>query len=337
MIPAGFDYLQPTSIDEALEMISRHPHARFLAGGHALLPQSKLRHTRPATLIDLGRIAELRGIKVINDTQTPQERGGTPTTGRLVRIGAMTTTADIEYSPELADTVPLLPAAAALISDPLIRNRATLGGSLAAADPHGDWPPVVLAADATVHLRSRGGERAVPAGEFFVRHRADPGAASTVMQPGELLTAVSVPAVPAVDARIRSTYLKRMHPASGHAMLGVAATLTVDADQTCRHCRIAITGVGAIARRAEHAEAHLLDSHLSAETIERAAHAANDGIEFVGDTFGSPAYLAAILPIYVRRALSQLASATAQVHPAATHRARQPPPDRPDPSNRSPT
>ena len=176
MIPAGFDYLQPTSIDEALEMMSLDPHAIFLAGGHALLPESKLRHTRPSTLIDLGRIAELRGIEVVEDPKAPQERAGDRGTGRLVRIGAMTTSADIEYSPDIARTVPLLPTRPPLISDPLIRNRATLGGSLAAADPPGDWPPVVLAADATVHLRSRGGERAVPAREFFTRHGEGPGA-----------------------------------------------------------------------------------------------------------------------------------------------------------------
>ena len=172
MIPAGFDYLQPTSINEALEMMSLYPHARFLAGGHALLPESKLRHTRPATLIDLGRIAELRGIEVVDDPKAPQERAGAPGTRRLVRIGAMTTSADI------------------------------------------DWPPVVLAADATVHLRSRGGERAVSAREFFTRHGENPGAGSTATRPGELLTAVTVPAA---ETGTRSTYVKRMHPGSGHA------------------------------------------------------------------------------------------------------------------------
>jgi hypothetical protein len=131
-----------------------HRHARFLAGGHALLPASKLRHTRPSTLIDLGRIAELRGIEVVDDAGTPHE-GGDRGAGGLVRVGAMTTSAEIEYSPGIALTVPLLPKAAAVISDPLIRNRATLGGSLAEADPRGDWPPVVLATDATMYLRSR--------------------------------------------------------------------------------------------------------------------------------------------------------------------------------------
>jgi carbon-monoxide dehydrogenase medium subunit len=308
VIPAGFDYLQPTSINEALEMMSLYPHARFLAGGHALLPESKLRHTRPATLIDLGRIAELRGIEVVDDPKAPQERADAPGTRRLVRIGAMTTSADIEHSPDLARTVPLLPQAAALISDPLIRNRATLGGSLAAADPRGDWPPVVLAADATVHLRSRGGERAVSAREFFTRHGENPGAGSTALRPRELLRAVTVPAA---ETGTRSVYLKRMHPGSGHAMLGVAVAVTVDTDETCRACRIAIAG--AIATRAERAEAELVGSRLNAESIARAANAANDGIEFVGDAFGSATYLAALLPIYVSRALTQVRTAPARI------------------------
>jgi aerobic carbon-monoxide dehydrogenase medium subunit len=306
---AGFDYLQPTSISQALEMLSLHTGAAFLAGGHALLPdslqpESHRRHRQAAVLVDLGRIAELRGIQVLEDAGSPHG-GGNGEAGRLVRIGAMTTTADIERSPDIARTVPLLSKAATVISDPLIRNRATLGGSLAEADPHGDWPPVVLATDATMQLRSRDGDRAVPAGAFFTRDGTGPGTGSTTLRPGELLTAVTVPAV---ATRTRATYLKRMHPASGHAMLGVAAAVTVDADQTCRACRIAITGAGAVATRAVGAEAQLVGSRLTPEAIEGAANAATDGVEFIGDPFGSAAYLAELLPIYVNRALSQLAT-----------------------------
>ena len=172
----------------------------------------------------------------------------------------MTTSAEIEYSPDVARAAPLLPRAAAVISDPLIRNRATLGGSLAEADPHGDWPPVILAVDATVHLHSRDGERAVPASEFFTMDGDGRGSKRTALRPGELLTAVTVPAA---DARTRSTYLKRMHPASGHAMLGVAVVATFDADETCRECRIAITGTATIATRATRAEDRLTGSRLT--------------------------------------------------------------------------
>jgi carbon-monoxide dehydrogenase medium subunit len=291
VIPAAFDYLRPATVLEALEMAGLDADAMFLAGGHALLPERKLRHAAPHTLIDLGRVAELHGISIHEDGAS-----------EAVRIGAMTTSAEIEYSPDVARVAPLLPRAAAVISDPLIRNRATLGGSLAEADPHGDWPPVVLAADATVQLRSRDGERVLPASEFLAMDGEARGK-RTALRPGELLTAVTVPA-----ARTRSTYLKRMHPASGHAMLGVAVVVTFDADKTCGECRIAVTGTATVATRATRAEEVLTGSRLTPDTIDAAAHAANDGIAFSGDAFGSAAYLAELLPLYVSRALSQIAT-----------------------------
>jgi len=294
VIPAGFDYLRPATITEALEMASCHDGARFLAGGHAILPDWKLGHGRPSTLIDLGRIPELRGIEM---------------QGPAVRIGAMTTSAEIEYSPAIARTAPLLPQAAAVISDPLIRNRATLGGSLAEASPSGDWPPVVLAADATIHLRSHAGERAVPASDFFSQNGAGSGTGSTALRRGELLTAVTVPAA---GARARCTYLKRMHPATGHAMIGVAVAAAFNTDETCRDCRIAITGTATVATRAARAESRLTGSRLTRETIQAAADAANDGIAFTGDPFGSATYLAELLPIYVNRALTQITTPPAR-------------------------
>ena len=300
MIGTDFDYLRPASVSEALDMASRREDARFLAGGHALLPEWKLGRTRPPTLIDLGRIAELRGIEVLGGGPAPA--GGA---GSTVRIAAMTTSADIEHSPDIARHAPLLAEAAAVISDPLIRSRATLGGSLAEASPSGDWPPVVLATDTTMHLRSRDGERTVPARSFFTRDGAGRGAGSTALRRGELLTSVTVPAA---GARSRSTYLKRMHPASGHAMIGVAVAVTFNTDQTCDDCRIAITGTATVATRAARAEDRLTGSRLTPETIQAAANAANDGITFSGDAFGSAAYLARLLPIYVSRALTQIAA-----------------------------
>jgi aerobic carbon-monoxide dehydrogenase medium subunit len=296
MIPAGFDYLQPATIAEALEMASRHEDATFLAGGHALLPELKLSRTGPATLIDLGRIGELRGIEVFSD------RGGP---GGVVRIGAMTTSAEIEYSADIARAAPLLPEAAAVISDPLIRNRATLGGSLAEASPRGDWPAVVLAADVTIQLRSRDDERAVPARDFFTTDGTGFSEKATTLRRGELLTAVTVPAA---NPRTRSTYLKRMHPASGHAMIGVAAAATFDTSEICTRCQIAITGVSAIATRAARAEEHLMGWRLTADVIEAAANLATDGIAVTGDAFGSAAYLAELIPIYVNRALARIAA-----------------------------
>ena len=304
MIPADFDYLRPATIAEALEMASRDEDAAFLAGGHALLPEWKLNRKDPSTVIDLGRIGELRGIEVLSNGGA-QEGDGNGSPSRAVRIGAMTTSAEIEHSAHIARAAPLLPLAAAVISDPLIRNRATLGGSLAEASPRGDWPPVVLAADATIHLRSRDGERVVPARDFFTTDGAGSGGKATTLRRGELLTAVTVPAAGPLT---RSTYLKRMHPASGHAMIGVAVAATFDTSDTCSQCQIAITGVSAIASRAARAEGRLAGSRLTADVIEAAADLAADGIAFTGDAFGSAAYLAELLPVYVNRALTQIAA-----------------------------
>jgi aerobic carbon-monoxide dehydrogenase medium subunit len=224
-----------------------------------------------------------------------------------VRIGAMTTSAEIEYSAGIARAAPLLPQAAAVISDPLIRNRATLGGSLAEASPHGDWPAVVLAADATIQLRSRDGERVVPAREFFTTDGTGLGEKAATLRRGELLTTVTVPAASPLT---RSAYLKRMHPASGHAMIGVAVAATFDTSEACTQCRIAITGVSDIATRAARAEEHLMGSRLTADVIEAAAALATDGIVVTGDAFGSAAYLAELIPIYVNRALTRIAAPT---------------------------
>ena len=303
MIPAGFDYLRPATIAEALEMASRHEDATFLAGGHALLPAWKLSRAGPATLIDLGRVGELRGIEVFS-ASSASEAGDGSRPGGVVRIGAMTTSAEIEHSADIARAAPLLPRAAVVISDPLIRNRATLGGSLAEASPSGDWPAVVLAADAAIQLRSRDGERAVPARDFFTIDGTGFSEKATTLRRGELLTAVTVPAASPLT---RSTYLKRMHPASGHAMIGVAVAATFDASETCTQCRIAITGVSAIAIRAARAEDHLIGSRLTADVIQAAANLATDGITVTGDAFGSAAYLAELIPIYVNRALAQIA------------------------------
>ena len=303
MIPAGFDYLRPATVAEALEMASGHEDFAFLAGGHALLPEWKLGRKGPSTVIDLGRIDELRGIEVLSDDGA-READGNGSAGRAVHIGAMTASAEIEHSAHIARAVPLLPLAARVISDPLIRNRATLGGSLAEASPRGDWPPVALATDATIHLRGRDGERVVPARDFFTADGAGAGRKATTLRWGELLTAVTVPAASPLT---RSTYLKRMHPASGHAMIGVAVIATFDTSDICSQCRIAITGVGAIATRADRAEERLAGSRLTADVIEAAADVAADVIAFTGDAFGSAAYLAELLPVYVNRALTQIA------------------------------
>ena len=153
-------------------------------------------------------------------------------------------------------------------------------------------------------MRSCDGERAVPARDFFTTDGTGFSEKATTLRRGELLTAVTMPAAGPLT---RSTYLKRMHPASGHAMIGVAVAVNLDTSERCTQCRIAITGVSAIATRAARTEEHLLGSRLTADVIEAAANLATDGIAVTGDAFGSAAYLAELIPIYVDRALAQIA------------------------------
>ncbi|GHF08730.1 carbon monoxide dehydrogenase [Amycolatopsis deserti] len=278
MIPAAFDYVSPGNLAEVLGLL-RDEGATLLAGGHALLPAMKLRRQRPRLLVDLARVAELRGI----------------TTGPTVTLGAMTTTGEIERDALLRAAVPLLPRAAAVIADPLIRNRATVGGSVVRADTAGDWPALALAAGATLHLRSADAQRAVPAEEFF----SDPE-----LRPGEVLTHLTMPAF---TGDTRSTYLKRMHPASGYAVLGVAVVAAVGEDGRCTGCRIGITGAAATAFRATAAEQHLLGRPLSPETIvEAVATQSAVPVNHFGDDFASAGYRRHLLPVYLRRALTAL-------------------------------
>jgi aerobic carbon-monoxide dehydrogenase medium subunit len=281
VIAASFDYVTPTRVGEAVALMREHgERARFLAGGHSLIPAMKLRRLRPQLLIDLGGIAELHGVHV-----GPQ----------VVTIGALTTHGEIAASALLRSVAPLLPEAAKVVSDPLIRNRGTLGGALAQADPEGDWPAVILALDATIVAQGQQGERRIAADNFFL------GPRHTALAPDEVLTAVEVPL-----PRTRGIYLKRMHPASGYAVVGVVVVLRRDEDGTCVEARIGVTGVGAYTLRAKAAEAQLVGSRLTAERIRAAAAVVGAQVQFIGDGQASAAYRRHLLPVYLRRAIEQV-------------------------------
>jgi aerobic carbon-monoxide dehydrogenase medium subunit len=283
VIPAAFDYTAPTDVDEAIGLL-RGGGARPLAGGHALIPDLKHRRARPRLLVDLAGIPDLHGIDVAPD--------GT------VTIGAMTTSAEVEHDPGLAAAVPLLTGAAPVISDPLIRNRATLGGSLAEADPRSDWPPVLLAAGATVHLRGPDGTRALAVDEFLTPRAG----ARTAVRPAEVLVAVTLDA----DAG-PGIYLKRHDPASGYAQLGVAAAVRLDEGGVCRRARVAITGATDAPTRLDAVEQRLLGEPLSADSIAAASRLA-DGFPVVSYGMAPAEYLRAILPVQIERALHRLSS-----------------------------
>jgi aerobic carbon-monoxide dehydrogenase medium subunit len=280
MIPEAFEYTAPATIAEAMDLLaSRGDDVKVLAGGHSLIPMMKLRLASPGVLVDIGRIPELRGIHRHSDRVT---------------IGATTTHAQIEQSGDLRDRFPIMAETATVIGDPLVRHRGTFGGSLAHADPAGDWPAVALALDATIRATGPNGERAIPAREFFI------DLFTSALEPDELLTAVDLP-YPTLSTGM--AYEKFAHPASGYAVIGIAAVIGVDADGICRDCRVGITGAGAKATRADAAEMMLLGELLTGERIQQASRHAAAEIELLSDLVASERYRAHLVTVLTDRAL----------------------------------
>lgn len=249
MYPASFDYSAPSTVEEAIQLLANHgENAKLLAGGHSLLPLMKLRFAQPAHVVDLRRIPSLRGVR----------RDG----GALV-IGAMTTYSELAASSDVRDAAPIVADAASQIGDPQVRNRGTIGGSLAHADPNADLPAVILALGATLIAAGPRGRRAISADEFFV------DLFSTALGAGELLTEIRVP-IPA--SRSGSAYAKHPQPASRFALIGVAATVELERMSTrVRSSRVAVTGLGNTPLRGIAIEEALTGKPLDHETIRAAA------------------------------------------------------------------
>src|SRR5947207_3380476 len=223
MYPAQFDYFRPTTVDEAVKLLVQHgDEAKVLAGGHSLIPAMKLRLARPRAIVDIGRIANLSYVRE---------------TSGAIAIGAMTTHADIAASALLGDRCPLLPETARHIGDMQVRNKGTIGGSLAHADPAADWPAAVLALEAELEIAGPRGRRTVRADQFFV------DLFQTAIGPDEILCEIRVNATPKSVA-----YEKTEQKASGFALVGVA--VVVDA----RGARVGVTGVAPKAYRASRVE-----------------------------------------------------------------------------------
>jgi carbon-monoxide dehydrogenase medium subunit len=282
MIPAAFDYRRPTSLAEAARLLADHADdAKILAGGHSLVPMMKLRLATPTLLIDIGRLSELSGIR---------EQGGT------LIIGAGTTHYAVAASALLQQRCPLLVETAAAIGDVQVRNRGTIGGSLAHADPAADWPAAVLALGAQLKLIRAGGERMVPAVDFFVDFL------TTAMESQEILTEIHVP----VNApRTGAAYLKVAQPASGFALTGVAAQVTLAANNTVQSVAVGITGVSNAAFRASATEQALQGQAATAETVAQAATRSTDGIEALADIHASAEYRLHLTRVYTGRALQR--------------------------------
>ena len=278
MYPAACDYYRATSVEEAVALLGEHPEARLLAGGHSLIPLMKLRLAQPAALIDIGRIAELGGIRATD--------GG-------VRIGALASHAEVAASAAVAEACPLLAEAAARIADPQVRNKGTLGGNIAHADPGSDLPAVLVALDATVHLQGAGGARSLPAREFFT------GLLTTAMAAGEVLTHVEAPAI---GAGAGSAYLKVEHPASGYAVCGAAAVVKL-AGGTVAGASLAFNGVTATPHRESAATDALIGSDGSDGAIDGAVEGHLDFSEPMGDLHASGEYRCQLATVYGKRAL----------------------------------
>jgi aerobic carbon-monoxide dehydrogenase medium subunit len=285
MIPANFDYIAAKSLDEALSLLAHHKDdAKILAGGHSLLPALKLRLAQPKVLIDIGRIKDLAYI---------HEQGG------RIHIGAMTTHFQIETSDLLRHACPLLPETATNLGDLQVRNKGTMGGSLAHADPAADWPAAVLALGAELVAASPKGERVIKVDDFFVE------LFTTALEPNEVLKEIRF-AVP--KGRVGQAYVKFRHPASGFAVVGVAVSVVLDGAGKCQSAGVGVTGVSPKPYRAAAVEAALKGKTLDAKTLADAASHAADGVRTNSDLFATGEYRQHLAQVYTRRALETAVS-----------------------------
>jgi carbon-monoxide dehydrogenase medium subunit len=284
MIPATFEYARASSVDEALDLLSE-TDASAIAGGHSLLPLMKLRLARPAKLVDIGGLRELAGIE--------QADGGWV-------IGGTTTYRQVLDHDGLMAAYPLLRDCIESIGDVQVRNRGTIGGALAHADPASDLAAAVLALDGEVLLRGKGGDRTVPLDGFFQ------GAFTTGIQPGELLVALRLPSLP---AGVGTAWGALLQVASGYSMVGVAAVVGdshgVMGSARMDHIRVGITGVGQAPYRAKTVEQALEGTDCSMAHLATASAHATDGQDVNSDIHADAEYRTALTATLVRRALEQ--------------------------------
>ena len=283
MITHSFTYEAPTTIDDAVKALGRSREAKILAGGHSLIPLMKLGLAEPERLVDIGRIAALREIK--------SEDGA-------VVVGALATHRSIADNAKVASTLKALAEAAAAVGDLQVRSRGTIGGSIAHADPAADEPAATLAFDATVRVIGPKGRRDIPAREFFK------GTFETALGPNEIVVEIRFPA-PA--GRTGSAYAKFAHPASGFAIVGVAAVVGLKADGAVERAAIGVTGAAAGPFRATAAERALAGTRGDASAIAAAAAKAADGVTMLSDLTASSEFRRQLVIVHARRALERAA------------------------------
>jgi carbon-monoxide dehydrogenase medium subunit len=283
MYPAAFEYHAPTSVKDALKLLGKLRDAKLLAGGHSLIPMMKLRLAQPKHVIDLGRVKGLTGMK--------DDKG-------MVVVGAMTTHWEVESSKVLKTKAPVVAETAAVIGDPAVRNKGTIGGSLAHADPAADMPATAIALGFEIVVEGAKGKRTVKVDDWFK------GLMTTALKGKEVLTQVRIPVWGAGSG---ACYMKFPHPASRFAVVGVCAAVTLDKAGVCKKVGVGVTGAGTKAVRAKTVEAALLGKKLDAATIEAAAQKAADGVDVQADLQGSVEYKAHLCRVFARRALEAAA------------------------------
>jgi aerobic carbon-monoxide dehydrogenase medium subunit len=279
MYSSTMDYYRATSVNDAIKVLEKNKGAKLLAGGHSLIPAMKLRVANPPMLVDIGHIKTLSGIKV---------------TKKEVKIGALTTHAAVAASAEGKTACPILAEAAALIADPQVRNRGTIGGSLANADPASDYPTLITALDATLTATGPKGDREIPAAKFFK------DLFTTVLKRDEVLTSITVPAYGNMPG-MGGAYLKHRHPASHYAVVGVAAMVGLEGGKVTR----AVVVVGGTTANPVHAKA--VEAALDGmEPTEENIAAAADQMDIeatLGDSYASAEYRAHLAKVMTKRAL----------------------------------
>jgi aerobic carbon-monoxide dehydrogenase medium subunit len=279
MVPGPFEYFAPRTLGAAIKILGDHrDDVKILSGGQSLLPLMKMRLSKPGFIVDIGRIPDLDSIVEADNS---------------LIIGALVTHAEIESSDLLKSKCPLLPKTATTIADVQVRNRGTIGGSIAHADPAGDWPAAIVALDAEIKIVGPRGERWVKCGEFFL------GLLMSVLEPDEIVTAIKVP----VTGTDKTAYLKAAPRSSGFAVVGVAVRLAIDSAGNCSRAAIGITGVTDKAYRPERVEQMLTGKRLDSVIIQQAAAEACRNVEPIEDINGSAEYRKQLTEVYVARAI----------------------------------
>ncbi len=283
MYPAAFEYHAPGSLQEALGLLGKlGDDAKILAGGHSLVPMMKLRLAQPKHLIDLRKVSGLSGIK--------EDKGA-------IAIGAMTTHWEVESSKLLKSKCPVVAETASVIGDPAVRNKGTIGGSLAHADPAADMPATAIALGFEFVCEGPKGRRTVKADDWFK------GLMQTALREDEILVEIRLPAWPAGTG---AAYLKFPHPASRFAVVGVAAVVTLEKDGKCAKAGIGVTGAGTRAVRAKGVEAGIVGKKLDDKAlIEAAAQKAHEGVDVQADLQGSVEYKSHLCRVFAKRAITE--------------------------------